>query len=101
MDSIKRKFRVTIEKVVEVELTPAVFGDMTLEQYLEEWRKGLWPVDDIDEVANHAAKIAATTGGGYTHDGLGLVNDGDYPRPPDVRFNILDEDVETEAVEYA
>ena len=96
--SIKRTVRVTIIKEIEIELTPAVFGDMTPEQYLVEFRKGLWHIDGVDDLVLYAARMAATCGSGYTHDGLGLVGHdySTYPRVPDVKFKELDEEVEEE-----
>lgn len=100
-EPMKRKVRVTITKEIEIELTPAVFGDLSQEQYLEEFRKGLWPVDDIEDVFTYAAEMAAHHGGGYTHDGLGLLSEhsSTYPRIPDVKFNVLEEDTESEFIE--
>lgn len=99
-NNMKRKVRVIITKEIEVELTPAVFGEMTQEQYLQEFRSGLWHVDDIDDVFKYAASMAAEYGGGYSHDGLGLVNSSHstYPRVPDVKADVVDEDVETEII---
>lgn len=100
MTTIKRTVRVTIEKEIEIELTPAVFGGMTEEQYLFEFRKGLWHVDGIDDVAAYAAGLAATNCSGHEFDGIGLLGEVDstYPRVPDVKFNILAENFETEIV---
>lgn len=95
---MKRKVRVTITKEIEVELTPAVFGEMSQEQYLQEFRSGLWHVDDIDDVFRYAAEMLASYGGGYSHDGIGLVDSSGstHPRAPDVKADVVDEDIETE-----
>lgn len=100
MTTIKRTVRVTIEKEIEIELTPAVFGDMTEEEYLAEFRKGLWHVDGIDDVVKYAAEMAATCGSGYQHDGLGLLaySYSTHPRVPDVKFNELSEEREMEII---
>lgn len=98
MTTIKRTVRVTIEKEIEIEFTPAVFGGMTLEEYLAEFNRSLWRVESIDDVFKYAAGIAATNGGGCDYDGLGLVNDTDYPRPPDVKFNVISDDLEAEVI---
>lgn len=100
-DSMKRKVRVTITKEIEIELTPAVFGDMSQEQYLEEFRKGLWKIEGIDDVFIYAAEMAAQYGGGHQHDGLGLLSEHDsaYPRVPDTKFYVMDEDTESEFIE--
>lgn len=99
--SMKRKLRVTIVKELEIEFTPAVFDGLSQEEYLKEFRQGLWHVDGIDDVFEYAARMAATCGGGYTHDGLGLLDasHSTYPRVPDVKFVELDEDIETEFIE--
>lgn len=94
MESIKRTVRVTIEKEIEVELTPAMFGGMTQEEYLAEFRKGMWHVESIDDVVKYAARCAAYGPIGREEDGLGLVNDRDstYPRKGDVLVHeIIDE----------
>lgn len=103
MTTIKRTVRVTIEKEVEIEMLPGVFSNMTQEQYLEEFRKGLWHVDGIDDVVMYAARMAADMGGGYEHDGLGLLGEcsSTYPRVPDVKFRIVSEDFDAEIVEAA
>ena len=97
--SIKRTVRVTIEKEIEIELTPAVFGGMSIEAYLAEFRNSLWHVDTIDDVVKYAACLAATGGRGCHHDGLGLLDDIDIPRQPDVRFREIDENIETEVTQ--
>lgn len=100
MEAMKKTVRVTIEKEIEIELTPAVFGGMTVEEYLAEFNRSLWPIESIDDVFKYAAEIAATGGDGYEHDGLGIVDTwhSTHPRPPDVKFNVLYEDRELEIV---
>lgn len=95
---IKKTVRVTIEKEIEIELTPAMFGPMTEAEFVAEWQKILWPIDGIDDVVKHAAVMAATNGSGYMFDGLGLLGNHDmtYPRVPDVKFLEIYEDIETE-----
>ncbi len=97
---MKRKVRVTITKEIEVELTPAVFGGLSQKQYLEEFSKGLWPVDGIDDVFLYAAEMAATCGSGYSHDGIGLLSNSysTHPRVPDAKFVEISEDLETEFI---
>lgn len=92
---LKYKFRVTIEKEIEVDL-PANFAS---EEYLKDFRAGLWCVEGGDDVAEYAARMAADCGSGYNHDGLGLLSDSDFPRPPDVRFRELESDMEAEILE--
>ena len=98
---LKRKVRVTIVKEIEIELTPATFGGLSQDEYLKEFRASLWDVESIDDVIEYAARMAATCGGGYTHDGLGLLDtrNSTYPRVPDTKFVELDGDIETEFVE--
>lgn len=94
MEPIKRTVRVTIEKEIEVELMPSMFGGMTEEEFLAEFRKGLWNVETIDDVAKYAARMAATVGSGVEHDGIGLLSYhySSYPKEPDVKFReIIDE----------
>lgn len=100
MEPIKRLVRVVIEKEIEVELTPGVFGGMSLPQYLAEFSNSLWNVDGIDDVVMYAARVAATNGEGYHHDGLGLVGQyfSTYPRVPDVKFREISAEFETEVL---
>lgn len=100
MSQFKKKVRVTIIKEIEVELTPAVLGPLTEEEYLAEFNAGLFPVSSMDDVIKYAGEMAARYGGGYSHDGLGRV-DYDHvtlPKAPDVKFRELDEDVEVELI---
>lgn len=100
MESIKRVVRVTIEKEIEIELTAAFFGGMTQEEYLAEFRKGLWDVDGIEDVMKYAARMAAYYGGGVQHDGLGLLSEhhSTYPRVPDVKFRELADECDEEII---
>ena len=98
MTSIKRTVRVTIEKEIEIELTPAVFNGMSIDEYLAEFRDGLWHVDTIDDVVKYAAILAADNGGGIQHDGLGLLDSNDFPRQPDVKFTVVSEDTDAEVI---
>ena len=98
METIKRTVRVTIEKEIEIELTPEMFQGSTVEEYLAEFRTVLWAVDGIDDVVKYAARMAAEYGGGTRYDGIGLldVHHSTYPRVPDVKFKIISENSEEE-----
>lgn len=100
-EAMKRVVRVTIIKEIEIELTPTFFGPMTQAEYLAEFNKSLFPVDGIDDIFKFAARMAAHYGGGMSHDGLGLLSESysAYPRVPDVKFEVLDEEDETELVQ--
>lgn len=97
-NTIKKTVRVTIEKEIEIELTPTFFGEMTEEQIIAEWNKSLWPIESLDDVIKHAAVMAATYGDGHTLDGLGFIGGfhTTHPRVPDVKFREIYEEVETE-----
>lgn len=97
MESVKRTVKVTIEKEIEVELTPSVFGGMTEEQYLAEFRSCLWHVDGLDDVVKYAATIGAHGALGYQEDGLGLVgySHSEWPRTPDTKIRVISEDVDS------
>lgn len=101
METIKRLVRVTIEKDIEIEMMPGIFEGMTEDEFLVEFRKGLWEVESIEDVVKYAARMAAEHGGGMQHDGIGLLDYSHttYPRVPDVKFRILaeeyDEDILT------
>lgn len=95
-DFLKFTVRVVIEKEIEVEL-PANFAS---DEYLSDFRSALWEVEGVGEVAEYAARMAAEVGGGYEHDGLGLLSPAysKWPREPDVKFTILHEDIETHII---
>lgn len=98
METIKRTVRVIIAKEIEVELTPAVFGGMSQDEYLAEFSKCLWHVDSIDDVVKYAARCAAYGPIGVEEDGLGLVNDRDStcPRKGDVLVREISDECECE-----
>lgn len=100
MEPIKRFARVTIEKYIEVEFPPEFFNGMTIDEYLAEFRKGLWPVESFDDVVKYAARVAAMDGAGQQHDGLGYVDysHATYPRVPDVKFRVISDDCEEEII---
>jgi len=89
--------RVTIEKEIEVELMPEFFGEMTEDEYLAEFRKGLWSVDSIDDIVKYAARMAATDGSGI-YDGIGYLTNSVAvtKQKPDVKFRELSEEVDEE-----
>jgi len=93
---MKALVRVTIEKEIEIEITEKLFGGLTEQEYLEEFRKGLWHVDSMIDVAKYAAIEAATGGRGLQLDGLGVLDHSDAD--PDVIFDIKDESIETEVI---
>ena len=97
---MKRTIIVRIEKELEIELMPSVFGNMTEAEYLESFCKDLWKVESMDDVIKYAARAAATGGEGYQVDGLGLIGSylSRHPRVPDVKVREISEDVETEIV---
>ena len=101
MESIKRKVRVVIEKEIEVELTPEMFRGMTVEEYLDEFRKSLWDVKDADDVAKYAARMAATGYTGMEVDGLGFLagSHSGYLRKPDVVANEISSEISCEIVD--
>jgi hypothetical protein len=100
MNSIKKTVIVTTTKKIEIELTAAVFSGLTLDEYLAEFRKGLWPVEGIDDVIKYAAECAASGGSGYQEDGLGLVSPSHWKgdREGAVKFNVLEDECEVEVL---
>lgn len=100
METMKRRVKVTIEKEFVIEFTPAMFAGMSVEQYLAEFKKGLWDVETIDDVFKYAARMCAYYGNG-THDGLGLIGPDHqtYPRVPDVKFDEIFDESEEEVIE--
>jgi len=97
-NTIKKTVRVTIVKEIEIELMPSMFGGMTEEEYLAEFRKGLWNVESMDDIVKFAARMAACYGANHEHDGIGLVgyDHTTHPRVPDVKIHEVDEEIEEE-----
>ena len=95
--SIKRKVRVTITKEIEVTLE----DQAATPEFQEEWKKGLWHIDGVDDIAKYAAEMAAIHGPGYEHDGIGLLGAEfhTHPRKPDTFFDVTYEETETEIME--
>jgi len=95
--SIKRTLRVTIEKLITVELPDKV----ATPEWLAEFNKFMWPIEGIDDVAKYAARMAAIGSTGCELDALGLVDYhySTYPRVPDVKVWEHDESIEEEVVE--
>lgn len=86
-----RTLKVTIEKEIKIELTDSMFGGMSHDEYVAEFKAGLWDIDGIDDIFKYAAEMAAMYGSGHDHDGLGLLSTSHstYPRIPDVKFDEL------------
>lgn len=92
--TIIRTFTVTVTKEITVELPDMFATDF----FIDEWRKGLWSIEGVEDIAEHAAVMAATGHSGLELDGLGLLAPAwsKYPRVPDVKFTVNYEDTETE-----
>ena len=104
MEAIKRKVRVTATYEVEIIFLPefwAFYKDKGIENYIEEFlkdfRNGLWDVENIDDVAMYAAERAALTGDGQ-YDGIGNLAPDYSSAKADVRYNITDEDIDSEII---
>lgn len=99
MEAVKRRVRVTAEYEVDITFPAEFFSHYEqdhVEQYLADFRKGLWDVESIDDVAMYAARMAALNGGGK-YDGLGKLAP-DCSHDADVKFKIIDEDVDSEII---
>lgn len=91
-EMIKRTVRVTITKVLEVEF-PAEWGS---DENIADWRRGLWDIDGVDDIAKFGARMAATGSEGHSEDGIGLVGQRGFTyrggKTPDFFFKATDED---------
>lgn len=88
---------VTTTKTIKVQL-PA---DLAKPESIEEWRRGLWPIDGVSDIAKYAAAEAASGGAGLNLDGIGyLVQPHDAKADSDAAtvFEVLHEDCECEIV---
>jgi len=96
--TVTKKVKVTIEKEVEITL-PESF---TSSEYIADWNRGLWPIDDADGIFKYAGEMAAHYGDhGGQFDGLGTLSQG--PKEPwegaDVWFDVTYEETESEIID--
>lgn len=101
METLKKKVRVIVESVIEVEITPNMFMGYTEEEYLKEFSRAFWDVNGMDDIVLFAARVAATQGRGQ-EDGLGKLEPAYMRRvapDADVYFDILEEDIDSEFVD--
>lgn len=89
--------KVVIEKEIEIELMPSMFLGKSEKEYLEEFRKDLWDVATIEDVAMYAAKCAFDSRKDEHYDGIGLLAVArDDNLIPDVKYRELMVDWEAE-----
>lgn len=83
-EKIKVRVRVTTEAVYDIYLHP-IFGT---EEGIEQWRDGLWHIDDINDIAKYAASMIATGQTGANWDGTGVIGKigTKFPREPDTPY---------------
>lgn len=101
MTIYKKVLKVTIEKEIEIELTPTLLGEMTEQEFLAGFSSVLWDVDSMDDIFKYAAEMAAKYGSGLEHDGLGLLSAhySTFPRVPDVKFREITDECDVEFIE--
>ena len=93
--------RVTITKDVVVHVPK----ELASEQNIKDWRRGLWYIDGMNDIAEYAANMAAWNGSG-SFDGIGRIGteiDAKYAqegRKVDLVYEIQDEDDEVDILEY-
>jgi len=94
--SQRRTIRVTIEKEITIELP----DEKLTPEFLVEFDEAMWPVDSIDDVFKYAARMAARELTGHNHDFLGLLDahNSTFPRVPDVKVWVHDENYEEEII---
>jgi len=90
---ITKRVVVTVEKEVIVELPDW----MATPQFIADWNTGLWKIDGVDDIIEHAAEMAAQHGDG-AFDGLGNLSERSEYRDKegDVFYRITSHDVESE-----
>lgn len=93
---MKKTVRVTIEKEIEIDIP----DHMLTPEYKADFESGLWKYEDENELFTYAARMAAGQGDGH-YEGLGFLGYrlAQYIATPDVRFEILYDDLETEVLE--
>lgn len=96
-EPIKRRVRVTAEYEVDITIMPTWFGGLTVEDALAEFRKGLWDVDSMDDIAEYAARCAAIDGSG-NYDGTGELLMDVPSAKSSVRYDIVYEDYYSEII---
>lgn len=103
-DSIKKVKVVKTEsaKLFEVEVITTEIVQVSIpdsfmsEGLIEEWRKGLWHIDCVKDIAEYAARMAQY-GDNASHDGLGRINTTSWEnnsQEGQVKAVIISEDVE-------
>lgn len=97
---MKKTIQVTIIKEIEIELTPAVFGKMTQEEYLAEFGKYFHQITGMDDVFKYAARMVAINGAG-DYEALGLTDSihAVDQNALSVKFNEIAEEIEEEILE--
>ena len=97
--NLVKSVRVTLTKEIKIYLTPKLFGPLSVDEYLKVFCQHFFEVESLDDVVIFAAEMAAQMGGGYEHDGLGLLDTQFSRKPPHVIFELLSEDCESEFIE--
>lgn len=96
-EPIKKRVNVTVEFEIDITLMPSLFAGLSVEQYLEEFRKGLWDVNDIDDVVKHAAALA-TFDKDTEEDGIGTMSHEWSNKNTNVKYRIVSEETESEII---
>lgn len=92
-EKIKVRVRVTTEAVYDIYLHH-IFGT---KEGIEQWRDGLWHIDDINDIAEYAASMIATGGTGVNWDGTGVIGKlgTKFPNEPDTPYEEVSFEFDT------
>jgi hypothetical protein len=90
----KRKAKVIITSAKEIDITFDL-GELTEEEVLNTWSSGLWEVDSMEDIFEHAAEMIAAGMDGCNLDGLGVLSEDDGAN---TQYSILNEAVDTYVV---
>lgn len=94
-EPIKKRVNVTVEFEIDITLMPSMFAGLSIEQYLEAFRKGLWNVNDIDDVVKYAAEVA-TLDRDTEEDGIGTMSHEWSNKKTNVKYRIVCEKTKSE-----
>lgn len=101
MAALKKRVLVTITHEIDIEIPEQFFDGMTEDQFIDEWSKGLWEIDSLDEVFKGAAVHIATRSDGIDLDGYGVIRhkDSSVLKDNEIRFDDDEPVYEVEFIE--
>ena len=93
----KKFLTYTVDVTIEKRITVHIDETLNTPEQIKNWCEGLWHIEGIEDIAKHAAVMAAQGYEGHSLDGLGLLKPtySSYPREGDTQFQEEWSDVES------